>query len=66
MRKRARAGWLLIAVVALASCTAEPPAPLRSSPGVPEDSALPSLADPLPLEEVAAFGAVAAMSAGSN
>jgi len=66
VRKRTRAGWLLIAVVALASCTAEPPEPGPSSPSSQEDSTLASQAHPLPLEEVAAFGAVATINAGSN
>lgn len=67
MRAHALAAVVVAAPLVLSACTADPP-----PPGVPSESAdtgdsrLPPPADPLPLDEVAAFGAVAAMNAGSN
>lgn len=67
MRAQAWAVVAIAAALVLAGCTADAPAPDQTSESTDNsDSRLPPPADPLALDEVAAFGAVASMNAGSN
>lgn len=62
MTRRALAGLIAIGMLVLAGCTADPP----PTPTPDPDADVPAVADPLPVDELEAFGGVATMNAGSN